>query len=107
MREHEALTAEFIPRSDLVLFITSADRPFTESERSFLTQIRDWGKKIVLVVNKIDILASEADREQVIDFVTDSARNLVGEIAAVFAVSAKQAQRSQSGPAAALAAQRL
>ena len=35
MREHEALTAEFIPRSDLVLFITSADRPFTESEAQF------------------------------------------------------------------------
>jgi predicted GTPase len=32
MREHEALTSEFIPRSDLVLFLTSADRPFTESE---------------------------------------------------------------------------
>ncbi|VAW31094.1 hypothetical protein MNBD_CHLOROFLEXI01-4775, partial [hydrothermal vent metagenome] len=52
LREHEALTAEFIPRSDLVLFITSADRPFSESERTFLTQIRDWGKKIVLLINK-------------------------------------------------------
>ena len=64
MRDHEALTAEFIPRSDLVLFITSADRPFTESERSFLTQIQEWGKKIVLVVNKIDILDSDEDVEQ-------------------------------------------
>ena len=35
-REHEALTREFVPRSDLVLFVTSADRPFTESERAFL-----------------------------------------------------------------------
>ena len=53
MREHEALTAEFIPRSDLVLFITSADRPFTQSESNFLSQIRDWGKKIVLIINKV------------------------------------------------------
>ena len=29
VREHERLTAEFVPRSDLVLFVTSADRPFT------------------------------------------------------------------------------
>ena len=36
IREHQAITEEFVPRSDLVLFITSADRPFTESERSFL-----------------------------------------------------------------------
>ena len=45
-REHEALTREFVPRSDLVLFITSADRPFTESERAFLQSIREWGKKV-------------------------------------------------------------
>ena len=36
MRTHEAITTQFVPRSDLVLFITSADRPFTESERAFL-----------------------------------------------------------------------
>ena len=97
LREHEALTAEFIPRSDLVLFITSADRPFSESERTFLAQIRDWGKKIVLLVNKVDILSQEAERSQVIEFVKDSAKNLVGEISAVFPISAKQAQHAKAG----------
>jgi small GTP-binding protein len=97
LREHEALTAEFIPRSDLVLFITSADRPFSESERGFLTQIRDWGKKIVLLVNKTDIFTKEGELNQVIDFVKESAKNLVGEISAVFPISAKQAQRAKAG----------
>lgn len=97
LREHEALTAEFIPRSDLVLFITSADRPFTESERNFLTQIRDWGKKIVLIVNKVDILSTEAEREQVLGFVRDAARNLVGEVQAVFPVSARLAKQAKGG----------
>jgi small GTP-binding protein len=97
LREHEALTAEFIPRSDLVLFITSADRPFSESERAFLSQIRAWGKKIVLIVNKIDILSDPAEREQVIAFVTQSAHKLVGEVQAVFAVSARQAQKAKAG----------
>ena len=96
-REHEALTAEFIPRSDLVLFLTSADRPFSESERAFLTQIRDWGKKIVLVINKIDILDDETALAEVIRFVTDSAQQLVGEIAAVFPVSGKLAQQAKAG----------
>lgn len=45
LREHEQLTEEFIPRCDLVLFITSVDRPFTESERAFLERMRAWGKK--------------------------------------------------------------
>jgi small GTP-binding protein len=97
LREHEALTAEFIPRSDLVLFITSADRPFSESERNFLAQIRDWGKKIVLLINKADILSGDAERSQVIEFVKESAKNLVGEISAVFPISAKQAQQAKAG----------
>lgn len=97
LREHEALTTEFIPRSDLVLFVTSADRPFTESERAFLEQIRKWGKKIVLVINKIDILGNETELGQVIAFVTGAAQSLVGDVAAVFPVSARLAQVAKGG----------
>ena len=42
-----------MPRSDLVLFVMSADRPFTESEVKFLRYIRQWGKKVVFVLNKV------------------------------------------------------
>lgn len=97
VREHESLTTEFIPRSDLVLFLTSADRPFSESERAFLIQIRDWGKKIVLVINKVDMLASPSEVQQVIDFVKESARTLLGEVSGIFPVSAKLAQQAKAG----------
>ena len=59
IRRHELLTTEYVPRSDLVLFTTSADRPLTESERQFLEKILAWGKKIVMVINKADILEGE------------------------------------------------
>ncbi len=97
MREHEAITSQFVPRSDLVLFITSADRPFTESERLFLTAIRDWGKKVVFVVNKIDILQSEEDRAQVVEFVSQNARALLGVQPEIFAVSARKALQAKQG----------
>lgn len=42
-RTHESLTRNYIPLCDLVLFVTSADRPFSESERLFLESIRQWG----------------------------------------------------------------
>ncbi len=42
-RAHESLTRDYIPLCDLVLFVTSADRPFSESERLFLESIRQWG----------------------------------------------------------------
>jgi small GTP-binding protein len=97
LREHEALTAEFIPRSDLVLFLTSADRPFTESERAFLSQIRDWGKKIVMVINKVDILSGDDELAQVVDFVRSAAQKLIGDVPAIFPVSARLARKAKSG----------
>ena len=57
-----------MPRADLVLFVTSADRPFTETERAFLEAIRGWGKKIVIVVNKIDIF-ERGEIDEVLTFV--------------------------------------
>jgi small GTP-binding protein len=98
IRRHEELTRDFVPRSDLVLFVTSADRPFTESERLFLEQIRTWGKKIVFIVNKIDILAAAAEREQVTAYVEENARALLGRTPEVFAVSAREAQRAREAP---------
>src|SRR5687767_2886411 len=96
-REHEALTREFVPRSDLVLFVTSADRPFTESERAFLESIRDWGKKVVIVVNKVDILESSDQRSQVLAFVDQAAGRLLGVAPERFAVSARLAWRAKHG----------
>lgn len=91
IRRHEELTRDFIPRADLVLFVTSADRPFTESERGFLEQIREWGKKIVFVVNKIDILPRPEDRQQVLGFVREHAQALLAEAPRLFPVSARDA----------------
>jgi small GTP-binding protein len=90
IREHEELTRNYIPRSDLVLFVTSADRPFTESERQFLDHIREWGKKIVFVINKRDILAGENELREVTNFVAENAARLLGAPPEIFAVSAKQ-----------------
>ena len=91
IRQHQELTEHFVPRSDLVLFVTSADRPFSESERAFLQQIRDWGKKIVIVVNKIELLTTEGEQQEVLEFVRRNAHELLGVAPAIFAVSARLA----------------
>jgi len=94
LRQHEELTRDFIPHADLVLFVTSADRPFTESERLFLTLIAQWGKKIVLILNKIDILEAE-ELEQVLAFVQQNSMALLGHKPEIFPVSARLALRSR------------
>jgi len=107
-REHEAMTREFIPRSDLVIFVTSADRPFTESERAFLELIREWGKKVVLVLNKIDILEDVGELEAIETFIKENALGLLGFAPDVFPVSARVALRAKDAKdSAALAESRI
>ena len=97
IREHEQITSGYVPRADMVLFVTSADRPFTETERAFLEQIRDWGKKVVVVINKVDILSGAKELDEVRSYVADNARRLLGVTPEIFPVSAKMAFRAKNG----------
>ncbi len=98
LRQHERLTEEFVPRSDLVLFVTSADRPMTESERQFLERIRVWGKKVVITLNKTDILQDQAAQTEVRDFVLQYAIKELGITPEFFPVSARLAQAAEVEP---------
>jgi small GTP-binding protein len=94
IRRHEQLTQEFVPRSDLVIFVTSADRPFTESERAFMERIREWGKKVVVLLNKIDLL-EEDEVGHVVGFIRENALALLGFAPEVFPVSARLALKAK------------
>jgi small GTP-binding protein len=97
IREHEEITSLFIPRSDLILFVTSADRPFTESERIFLEKIQAWGKKIVLVINKIDILEGPEALEEIEEFVAENAKKVLKTSPEIFPLSSLQALKAKGG----------
>ncbi|MFO7631233.1 MAG: dynamin family protein [Caldilinea sp.] len=102
IQRHQEITEHFVPRSDLVLFVTSADRPFSESERLLLQRIREWGKKIVIVVNKIDLIERDEDRRQIVDFVAQNGAQLLGATPRIFPASARLAltakeQQRQNG----------
>jgi small GTP-binding protein len=98
IRHHERLTDEFVPRSDLILFTTSADHPLTESERQFLERILAWGKKVVFALNKADIIEDEAALQEVRSFVLKHATTVLGDTPEFFPVSARLAQRALSEP---------
>lgn len=95
VERHQELTEHFVPRSDLVLFVTSAERPFTQSEREFLTRVRNWGKKIVVIINKIDLLPDPSQREQVVRFVHDQFLRLLQIEPAIFSVSGRLAMQAK------------
>ena len=108
---HAEITEAIVPRCDLLLFVTSVDRPISESERIFMSKIKDWGKKVVVVVNKADLLmtsngAAPGDLDQVLRFVRAAAADALAMPAdkvQVFAVSARGAllakEASQRGEA--------
>ncbi|HSD27876.1 MAG TPA: dynamin family protein, partial [Vicinamibacteria bacterium] len=95
LREHEALTRDYVPRADLVLFVTSTDRPFTESERAFLEAIRAWGKKVVVVLNKADLLETRDDLDRLVGYVREQAQRTLGFSPEIFPLSARGALRAR------------
>eukprot|EP01133_Synstelium_polycarpum_P000174 gene174-209_t len=101
IKGHQQITEHFIPRSDMILFVTSVDRAFSESERIFLNTIRQWRKKIVVVLSKADLVESNpmgdpaADLAEVQKFVSDNFAELLGENPVLFPVSAKKALKGK------------
>jgi small GTP-binding protein len=92
VQRHQEITEDYIPRADLVLFVTSIDRPLSESERRFLEYIREWGKKVVFVLNKIDTKTDEEIIE-VVDYLRSNVRAIFGFDAVIFPVSTKTLSR--------------
>lgn len=89
LTKHQEITEHFIPRSDLVLFVTSSDRAFSESERQFLTRISAWHKKVLLVLNKKDLLEPSELTQQLVSGPEQSARPIVFAVSARAALHAK------------------
>lgn len=68
----------------------------TESERQFMERIRDWGKKVIIALNKVDILENEAALDEVRAFVLKHAEDVLGFRPEFFPVSARLAQQAKA-----------
>jgi small GTP-binding protein len=130
--KHQEITEKFVPSADLVLFVTSVERPFTESERQFLTRIHAWKKKVVIAINKADLYVPNMDTQgfsdlfthqpeakpdadaaadpaapttfgHILDYVRSHSKSVLAESPPVFGVSAKLALQGKLAVAAAAA----
>lgn len=97
VRAHQRLTEDALPRADLLLFVTSFDRPLSESERQFLEYASsDWGRRVAVVVNKADLAASAEDLDRVLAHVRDGFAHALGLKPPIFPVSARRARRGET-----------
>ncbi|MBZ0284111.1 MAG: dynamin family protein [Anaerolineae bacterium] len=88
-QKHEKTAKSFLHRSDLVIFVVSAKRAFAETERLYLELARNYGKKIILVVNQIDLLQPK-EQNEVRRFIERQVEDLLDLRPLLFMVSARE-----------------
>ncbi|MFN8378623.1 MAG: dynamin family protein [Anaerolineae bacterium] len=88
-KRHEDTAKAFLHRADLVLFVLSAKRALAETERVYIDLARSYGKKVILVINQVDLLSAQ-DRIEVKRFVEKQVDELLNFRPLIFLVSAKE-----------------
>ena len=97
-RMEEEITRGFVPRADLILFVTSLLQPLTASELDFLGHIRDWGKKVIFVVNGADRRNSPEQLSRVREYLQREVTSRLGQApSAIYMVSSLEALRARVG----------
>ena len=88
---HEAITEQFLPRADAVLFVLPVTNPWGAKCWEFLARIhQQLGKRIVLVLSQID-LRSEMEVTAILEHLETCVKKFIGRELPIFPVSARQA----------------
>jgi len=90
-KEHEETTRKFLHRADVVLFVMLSTQAMTQSNLETLQLFKEYGKKVILVINQADLLEEE-DRKKVHDYVREQSKTKLGFVPDVWMVSAKIGQ---------------
>ena len=93
-RRHEQIAKDFLHRSDLVVFVLSAKRAFAETDRLYMELLRDYGKKVVVVVNQVDLLEAR-EQAEVRRFVQAQIEARLGLKPLIFMVSSRRVLEGQ------------
>ncbi|NDJ86902.1 MAG: hypothetical protein GYB66_13555 [Chloroflexi bacterium] len=88
--QHDELTQRFLHRADILFLVMIATQVLTASDLAFMRSLKDYGKRMVIIVNQIDVLDAE-DREAVRAFVREQSRLHLGIEPLIWLASAKQA----------------
>src|SRR6267143_329865 len=90
VRDHQTITENYIPQSDLVVFVFSAVNPHTKSAWELLTLIKkQWHRKVVFVLQQSD-RASQNELTTNLEHVRQYAHERQVENPIVFTLSAKR-----------------
>jgi GTP-binding protein EngB required for normal cell division len=88
LQHHEEITKKFLHRSDVVVLVMLATQAMTQSNLEYLQDFKRYGKKVILLINQIDLL-SDDERETVRDYVASQSRTKLGFEPVIWMASAK------------------
>ena len=96
-QQHEDITKEFIPNSDLVIFVFFSKNPYTNTAWSLVDFAhREWRKPVIFVLQQAD-LADDRELQASAQYIEQEAQQRQIADPKVFATSAKLATGSQDG----------
>ena len=67
----------------------------TETEGKLLSYISEWGKKVVMVLNKVDLFEDAESQRKVTAFVEENGSRILGATPPVFGVAGRLALNSK------------
>lgn len=89
IRHHQVITENYIPQSDLILFVFFAKNPYTGSAWDFLRYIKhEWQRNTLFVLQQADLLPT-AERKRTLEHIREQLLANGVEDPVVFAVSVK------------------
>jgi small GTP-binding protein len=95
-QKHEDTTRKFLHRSDVVLLVMLATQAMTARNLEYLQTLKEYGKKVILVINQVDLLTPE-EAESVREYVLDQSKAKLGFEPEIWMVSARQALAASEG----------
>ncbi len=94
--DHQTITEQFVPQSDLIIFVFSVVNPWGASAWQFLELLQKrWLKNVIFVLQQQD-LRDPAEVEAVMQHLRQTAMTRCGQAFPIFPVSAKKAFLSKT-----------
>jgi GTPase SAR1 family protein len=100
---HEKVARAFIEEADAVVWIFSATQGGTATEAGILGELRDGGRKVLGILNKVDTLDSQAERDELANYLREQLGGASGSKESVLvevlplSASAALAHRTRQG----------
>ena len=87
-QRHEETTRKFLHRADVVMVVMLATQAMTSKNLEYLQTFREYGKKIIILINQSDLLTKD-ERNTVQEYVLEQSHSKLGFKPDVWMVSAK------------------